>query len=607
MNNKLAHRGPDAEDTWQDDNCVLGHRRLSIIDLTDSGKQPMLSFDKRYIIVYNGELYNYLDLKFELMRASMGGNDQPYPFKTNTDTEVVLAAWIRWGKECLNKFNGMFAFAVWDKKEQELFVVRDRLGIKPLYYFKNETSFCFSSEIRALLDSNLPKRKLNKTALSDYLMYQTVHAPETIIENVFMLMPGHLMKISDDKINIEKWWGIKEHIKLNEEENIEVVKKEVKNLFFAAVERRLVSDVAFGAFLSGGIDSSAIVGAMAQLSANKIDTFNISFYESEFSESIYAKSISKKFNTSHHEIKLQPIDFLKQLPEALHAMDHPSGDGPNTFVVASATKKAGITMALSGLGGDELFCGYNIFKRSYSLENKWWLNLTPRFLRKVGGEIYKLKNKNVSGEKIAEILSKPIVNFEYSYPVSRQVLNESIIRGITNENELPFNTVYKIIRQQEIQGKHLKFSKYSAAEMETYMQNILLRDSDQMSMAVALEVRVPFLDYKLVEYVLGLNDAMKFPHTPKKLLTDSLGDLLPKEIIDRPKMGFTFPWTSWMKNELKLFCDEKLISFGNREYINDQVLKSLWERFLKGDLKITWSRLWHIIVLENWLTENKIE
>lgn len=199
--------------------------------------------------------------------------------------------------------------------------------------------------------------------------------------------------------------------------------------------------------------------------------------------------------------------------------------------------------------------------------------LDAKILRKVGGEIYKLKNKNVSGEKIAEILSKPIVNFEYSYPVSRQVLNESIIRGITNENELPFNTVYKIIRQQEIQGKHLKFSKYSAAEMETYMQNILLRDSDQMSMAVALEVRVPFLDYKLVEYVLGLNDAMKFPHTPKKLLTDSLGDLLPKEIIDRPKMGFTFPWTSWMKNELKLFCDEKLISFGNREYINDQVLK----------------------------------
>ncbi|MBC7864313.1 MAG: hypothetical protein IAF38_15145 [Bacteroidia bacterium] len=221
--------------------------------------------------------------------------------------------------------------------------------------------------------------------------------------------------------------------------------------------------------------------------------------------------------------------------------------------------------------------------------------------------MYKLKNKNISGEKIAEVLSKPIVNFEYSYPVSRQVLDDALVKGISKSTHLPFNSVYKIIRLQAIEGKNLRFSKYSVAEMETYMQNVLLRDADQMSMAVALEVRVPFLDFELVQYVLGLNDKFKYPSTPKKLLTDSLGDLLPREIIDRPKMGFTFPWEHWLKNELKSFCEEKIISFGKREYINAEVVNALWSRFLNGDKKITWSRLWHIIVLENWLSENGIE
>ncbi|MBC7862207.1 MAG: 7-cyano-7-deazaguanine synthase, partial [Bacteroidia bacterium] len=257
------------------------------------------------------------------MRAPMGSEIKPYPFKTNTDTEVVLAAWLKWGVDCLHKFNGMFAFAIWDKKEKELFVVRDRLGIKPLYYFKNETDFVFSSEIRALLQSGIPGKQLDRDSLIDYLRYQTVHAPSTIISDVKMLMPGHYLVLKKNEMTTKKWWSLKEHVKLNEEENSATVHKNIKNLFFSAVERRLISDVPFGAFLSGGIDSSAVVGAMAQVSTNKIETFNVSFDESEFSEAAYAKIIAKKFNTSHHEIKLSPSHFLYQLPEALNAMDHP--------------------------------------------------------------------------------------------------------------------------------------------------------------------------------------------------------------------------------------------------------------------------------------------
>lgn len=607
MNSCLAHRGPDADGNWQEDQVALGHRRLSIIDLSEAGNQPMLSADGRFVLVFNGELYNFKELKFKMMRAEMGSGTMPYPFRTNTDTEVVLAAWTRWGKDCLEQFNGMFAFAVWDRKEKTLSVVRDRLGIKPVYYYENNGVFVFSSELRALLASDHVERKLDRDALTDYLRYQTVHAPATIVAGVKMLLPGHVAVIRNGKTDIEKWWGLKEHIKPVATAGREEAKQKIKELFYSAVERRLIADVPFGAFLSGGIDSSAVVGAMAEVSSSRIETFNVSFDESEFSESVYARAVSRKFNTAHHEIKLTPAHFLSELPEALNAMDHPSGDGINTYVVSKATKRAGITMALSGLGGDELFCGYDIFRRSYSLEKKGWLNMAPRFLRLLLAEAYRMKNKTVSGEKIAEVLSKPVVNFEYAYPVSRQVLDDRLVRGIARRTQLPMNAVYKIVRLQAIEGKDFRLSKYTAAEMETYMQNVLLRDTDQMSMAVALEVRVPFLDYTLVEYVLGLDDQVKYPHTPKKLLTDALGDLLPPDIIHRPKMGFTFPWSAWMKNELREFCRENLSSFGKRAYINGETVKALWERFLNGDNKITWSRLWHIVVLEHWLCKNKIE
>ncbi len=604
MNNAIAHRGPDAEGTWDDRYAYLGHRRLSIIDLSDSGTQPLHSYDNRYVLIYNGELYNYKELRLQLQRAIQGTNQQPYFFKTQTDTEVILAAYMRWGVECLQHFNGMFAFAVYDKQEKKIFIARDRMGIKPLYYSFQNNTLIFASEIRALLQSGLIDKKINRDALVDYLQYQTVHAPNTIINDVKMLLPGHFLTLDNTEVNIQAYWQIEKQINYASiGKPYDDICKDVRTLFYEAVERRLIADVPFGAFLSGGIDSSAIVGAMSQISSQPVKTFSVVFNESEFSEENYARIVAKKFNTDHHEIKLDPQDFLTQLPQALNAMDHPSGDGPNTYIVSKVTKQAGITMALSGLGSDEIFAGYDVFKRSYKLEQQAWLNFVPRLLRVSGAAALTSFNKNIASQKLAQILSKPQVSFNYAYPLSRQVLMDKQVKKLLQRDDLPMNAVYRFLRLLEFNDKKHRLSKYSIAEISTYMQNVLLRDTDQMSMASALEVRVPFLDYKLVEYVLGVADKHKFPHTPKKLLTDSLKDLLPPEIIDRKKMGFVFPWKIWMKNELKTFCEENL---GHLETMgfNPNAVNSLWLSFLKGDPQITWSRIWPIVVLGNWHKNN---
>lgn len=611
MNTSLAHRGPDDEGAWIDKGIALGQRRLSIIDLSTAGHQPMGSYNGRYIIVFNGEIYNYRQLKFDLQRSESGTRQAAYFFKTNTDTEVILAAYLRWGEKCLDHLNGMFAFAIWDTEDRKLFIARDRLGIKPLYYYFNEGLLVFSSELRALLSCGMVPRKLNKNSLPDYLRYQTVHAPDTIIDCVNILLPGHSMQLQNSNLTISCYWDLIEksiNPKLEKKTRADYTEvcKNVNTLLTKAVERRLVADVPFGAFLSGGIDSSAIVGLMAKVATDKVKTFNVSFDEGEFSESKYAQLIARKFNTEHHEIKLSPADFLQQLPQAISAIDHPTADGLNTYIVAKATRNAGITMALSGLGGDELFAGYAVFKRTLELNKKWWLNATPQVIKNNAAAILKFIKPGIAADKIAELLRTGSVNFKNSYPLSRQVLLDAQINSLLNSHTLPVNRVSESLKKINT-GSKKQISAVSIAEIQTYMQNVLLRDTDQMSMAHALEVRVPFLDFNLVEYVLGLPDELKFPHTPKKLLTDALGDLLPPEISNRPKMGFTFPWEQWMKNELKSFCEQRIVSLSKRAYFNEVAVTNLWKQFIKGDKQVNWSRLWMLVVLENWLIENNIE
>ncbi len=597
MNNRLAQRGPNDKGVYAIDKIALGHRRLSIIDLSSAGHQPMHSFDKRYTMVYNGELYNYLEIKNEL---------SDYLFQTNTDSEVILAAFSKWGADCLNRFNGMYAFAIWDNANFELFIARDRLGIKPLYYYYNKEVLVFSSELRSVLASGLVAKKLNEGALPDYIRYQTVHAPQTIIEGVNMLLPGHYLRIGVGKsIEVKQYWKLSTESKKDADLNYPSVCNKVKQLLTKSVQRHLVADVPFGAFLSGGIDSCAIVAIMSQVSTKKVQTFSVTFDEAEFSEAVYAQMVANKFNTEHHEIKLKINDFVNELPHALKALDHPSGDGPNTYIVSKATKNAGITMALSGLGGDELFAGYDVFKRSISLQNKNWVSSFPAFSKSFAAGIYKTIKPGIVSEKIGELLECNTFELVNTYPLARKVYSDSEIKKF-HKGELKANRVFEIIRELK-QTKNNILGFVSMAEISTYMQNVLLRDTDQMSMAHALEVRVPFLDYTLVEYVLGITDSLKYPHTPKKLLVDSLGDLLPNEIVNRPKMGFTLPWDGWMKKEIKDFCEQKMNALASRGYFNEKETLDLWQHFMNGDKRITWSRIWYLVVLENWLQENNIQ
>ena len=347
MNDALGHRGPDHAGLYDAPGVCLGHRRLSIIDLSTSANQPMHSDDGRWVLVFNGELYNYLEIKAQL-------KDQA--FTTNSDTEVVLAAWKKWGVQALQRFNGMFAFAMWDTHNQELFLVRDRMGIKPLYVARTDEGLVFASEIRALLASGFVDRKMDQTALVDYLRYQTVQAPRTMLQGVELMLPGHYLHVQDTETTPKPYWAPDTHWgRAAVGQDVATIQKTIRQKLAESVALRMRADVPYGAFLSGGIDSSALVGLMAEVSDNPVHTFSVTFDERKFSEAEYSNLVAKKFATEHTEIRLQPQDFLDNLPTALAAMDHPSGDGPNTYTVSQVTKQAGVTMALSGLGGRRAF------------------------------------------------------------------------------------------------------------------------------------------------------------------------------------------------------------------------------------------------------------
>ena len=604
MNEMSAHRGPDATAIFLNKDVALGHNRLSIIDLSHNADQPMFSNDENLIMVFNGEIYNYKALK-ELLKNE-------YEFKTSSDSEVILAAYQKWGTGCVHKLEGMFAFSIWNKKDRTLFIARDRLGIKPLYYFDNNKNLAFSSELRSLISLPFIDAKIDKVALVDYLRYGTVHAPLTIIDNVKMLPAGHYIFVSDDEYKIEKYWDINLFINRKaENQTYEEIKLEVKERLKQSVENRMQADVPYGAFLSGGIDSSAVVALMSEVSSKPIKTYNVSFAEEEFSEAKYARIIAEKYNTDHTEIKLSPKDFLNDLPAAMKAMDHPSTDGLNSYVVSKVTKESGVTMALSGLGGDELFAGYDIFHRAINLLDKKWMYSFPLVFRKAVGKSLQIFKPSVESDKITETITQKYLELPFYYPINRQILNDKLVKNLINKDTLPENEVFKVgINNIDVDtpGFNVPFlSKVSFLEMNTYMQNVLLRDVDQMSMASALEVRVPFLDHTFVEYVYGIPDKHKFPYKPKQLLVDSMEEYLPKEISYRKKMGFVFPWKHWMKNELKSFCEENLNWLKKQDYFNADAIENNWQLFLKGDYRIAWARMWHLVVLANWLKENKIK
>ncbi|HLK27789.1 MAG TPA: asparagine synthase (glutamine-hydrolyzing), partial [Puia sp.] len=555
----------------------------------------------RYVMVFNGEMYNYSEVKSKI---------RDYAFRTSGDSEVLLAAYLKWGADSIKHFRGMFAFAIWDKHEKELFICRDRMGVKPLYYFFDEEKILFASEVRSILASGMVKRTVDQNALIDYFSYQSISAPHSIIKGIRQLKAGVWMKIKAGKIEEKVYWDVTNTKADFDFNDTKKTQKHINELMLQSVERRLVSDVPVGAFLSGGIDSSAVVGLMAAASSARPNTFNISFHEKEFDESEYAEIVAKKFNTNHENILLKPTTFLDELHNSLNALDSPSGDGINTYVVSKAIKQKGITVALSGVGGDELFAGYPIFSQYLKLQQKKSLWSIPYAIRNAFAKI--ALNGAINGKKnrIKQLINLDSCSIENVYPIFRQILSPAQIKEYTRISDDA--TIVTAIQNELInKEEHLHamplLSQISAADYIGYTQQTLLKDTDQMSMAVSLEVREPFFDQDLVEFVLAVPDSLKKPAYPKSLLVESLKPLLPDEIVFRKKKGFLFPWDMWMKSELKSFCDEQIKNISSRSFIDGDRLNNYWKCFLKGDENIRWIEIWLFVVLGYWLEKNNID
>ena len=597
MGQSLGHRGPDATGYLREHPIWMTHTRLSILDTSAAGNQPMADATDRYVIVFNGEVYNYRELRNELKG----------PWRTGTDTEVILQAYVEWGAECLHRFNGMFAFAIWDRKTKKLFIARDRMGIKPLYYVSQGGMLAFASELRTLLRLPWVSKKIDRGGLINYLSYQTVYGEGTLVEDIRMLGPGQYIEADTQGHQIGTFWSLFE-CATDEAQSLDgpAIRKRVRDLLGRAVARRMVSDVPIGAFLSGGIDSSAIVALMSQASEQPIDTFSVNFEEKEYDESPWSDMMAKKYNTRHHPILLRSQDFLTALPEALSAMDHPSGDGLNSYVVSKVTRAQGVKVALSGLGGDELFAGYPVFTRLPAIQQKKLLWMLPFPVRKFIRQLYLLFRKGRKAGKIAEVLRLHHPDMDSIYKVFRTIYEPRIARSMVNDTWS--NAVTQILARE---AEHLKnlpsLSKISVAEISTYTQSLLLRDTDQMSMAHALEVRVPFFDHNLVKFVLGIPDTHKQLQYPKQLLVESLGDLLPSELVHRPKMGFVFPWERWLRQDLHTFCEHRIHRLMDRHVIDADKLNTVWREFQAGKGPWLWTHIWLPVVLDEWMEANGIE
>jgi asparagine synthase (glutamine-hydrolysing) len=614
MVESLLHRGPDDSGVQVFPaaavGVALGHTRLSIIDLSPAGHQPMRDPRTGNWITFNGEIYNFRDVRQRLDSDSNG-------WRSESDTEVILRAYERWGRDCLKYLRGMFVFAIWDQARQELFIARDRLGIKPLYYFKGEGRFLFGSEVRALLASNLVPRELDAVALWEYLGYQSVPAPRTLIENVHALKPGCWMTVdAEGRVSEESYWDLLGNA--STEARVVTVgesRRRVRELLEESIALHLVSDVPVGAFLSGGIDSSAIV-ALVREAGQQPRTFSVVFDESAYDENVYARKIASRFQTEHTEVHLTDEALLDQLPSALGAMDQPTGDGINSYVVSRAVRSTGIKVALSGLGGDEFFAGYPSFKRLRHMMKymRYWQSAPVGLRRLAASAIKTLGGSSIQAGKAASMIGG---NGQLSsvFPITRQVLSvenrRSLMLGswpdaITGMAD-PYVELLEAKYREEAEAELLSLISY--AEGRTYMHDVLLRDTDQMSMAHALEVRVPLLDHKLVEYLMGLPDACKVSNgTPKRLLVESLGSLLLSEISNRPKRGFTLPFEPWMRGGLRSFCEERLSPerIGRRAFFRPERVRELWQAFLGGRSNVSWSRLWILVVLEDWLERNGV-
>src|SRR6202166_3264282 len=606
----LEHRGPDDSGTIlieetqpQPMQVGLGHRRLSILNLSPLGHQPMHDPATGNWIVFNGEMYDFRHLRNELQELGV-------EFKSNSDTEVILAAYRVWGEPCLTRLGGMFAFALWDAQRKRLLLARDPMGIKPLYYFQSPQTFVFASEVRTILQTGLMPRKADSTGVLSYLTFGSVSEPWTIVEGIQSLPAGHLLTVENGSISGREYWNPLPSSARDESDasfgNGITWKDQLPAILRNAVLSHLVSDVPVGVFLSGGIDSSALVAVLSQ-NGIQANTFSLVFAEEEFDEGQYSREVARRFRTEHLEIPVSQQDTLAVLPEALCAMDQPTIDGINTYLVSAKTRAAGVKVALTGLGADEMFAGYSNFRRVPRMEvfSKRFGRLPRLARRPLSASVALFAGKDDRSRKLAQLATDhdSIVHpyflvralfgtaergalfsagFEDSERALEGVLRESIARSSTLD---PVNRV-------------------SYLESHWYMRNTLLRDSDFMSMAHGLELRVPFLDRALVEACFRIPGERKLQGDCRKsLLLANLGVELPREIVDRPKRGFTLPFERWLRGEMRPVVEDVLLkSDWEQLSIHASAVREVWKNFLAGET--SWSRPWSLFILKRWCEQN---
>ena len=583
----------------------FAHTRLSILDLSPLGHQPMQDPATGSWIVFNGEIYNFRDLRRELESAGVG-------FRSQSDTEVILAAYRVWGEGCLSRLRGMFAFALWDAPQKRLLLARDPMGIKPLYYFQTETVFLFASEVRTLLQTGLVPRKPDSTGVLSYLAFGSVYEPWTIIEGVSPVLPGHVLILEKGTVTSREYWNPLRQAggrDLGEEPSPDrhAATDRLPAILRDAVLSHLVSDVPVGVFLSGGIDSSSLVAILSH-NGVRANTFSLVFGEEEFDEGQYSRAVARRFGTDHHEIPVSPDDTLPLLPDALRAMDQPTIDGINTYLVSAKTRAAGLKVALTGLGADEMFAGYSNFRRVPQMERvAAWSSHLPSFARRaLAGSASVFAGHGDRNRKLAELAAGGD-SIAHPYFLMRMLFGPGERKALfaSEDYEATERELAAVLQRSIAESKHLDpVNRVSYLEACCYMKNTLLRDSDFMSMALGLELRVPFLDRALVETCFRIPGREKLRGSlPKGLLLASLGAELPTEIVNRPKRGFTFPFERWLRAEMKSVVEKTLLGKENSPApLNHEAVGQTWKRFLVGET--SWSRPWSLFVLQRWCEQN---
>ena len=601
----ILHRGPDDRGIIYrtlKNNFKLSmiHSRLSILDLSVSGKQPMVDSTSQNSIIFNGEIYNYKEIKKELI-------EEGYVFFTDTDTEVLMYSYDKWGKDLLSHIEGMFAFAIYDNKKKQIFLAVDHFGIKPLYWHKSENIFCFCSEIRPLLKSSLIEKKLNPIAIDSYFEFGAIQGPETIIENLNSLEAGHylLVDFNGELIEYKKYWDIN-FLKKNDLtydqtiEKLEVITKTV-------IQEQLVADAPLGIFLSGGIDSSVLT-YFTSLFKKSVNTFTVSFDNKKFNEGEIAKKTANKFFTNHKEILVSPTILKENISEFINSLDQPTIDGLNIFTISKIVKSEGIKTVLSGQGGDEIFGGYSTFKHiPVILKIEKFFSYIPELIRKKIASIYYFlfESNRIIPSKIYQLLSTKH-DLIKTYSLLRNIFPQSIRKKFLKKNS-NFENVSNDLKLAEGENDNNFFNNISYLEINNYLKNTLLRDGDVMGMANGLEIRVPFLDRRIINFVAQIPSKFKTnKNKSKPLLIDIAKGQIGKDIWNIKKKGFSFPWDDWLRGDLSYIVDE---TFSDKNFwlqmdFNYDELKKIYSSFINKKKDITWVRVWIFVIFRKWCLKN---